>query len=175
MGICSAKPAEHGQFAQIEQAENARVEKEGVATRSAESKVVKLLLLGTGESGKSTIFKQMQILYQQGFSDYEKSTYRHVVRRNVVESMQTLLGGAARFGYKLSNPESEAAAKAMLDLDPLAAEFWVPQIVRYIQVLWVEQGRYARMASAAFGLAAPICSHQNQFSESIQIAVAGFS
>jgi GTPase SAR1 family protein len=139
MGICSAKPAEHGQFAQIEQAENARVEKEGVATRSAESKVVKLLLLGTGESGKSTIFKQMQILYQQGFSDYEKSTYRHVVRRNVVESMQTLLGGAARFGYKLSNPESEAAAKAMLDLDPLAAEFWVPQIVRYIQVLWVEQ------------------------------------
>lgn len=61
-----------------------------VARADALRTAVKLLLLGTGESGKSTIFKQMQILYQDGFSEYEKTTYRHVVRRNVVESMQTL-------------------------------------------------------------------------------------
>ena len=38
--------------------------------------------IGTGESGKSTIFKQMQILYTpEKFSEHEKASYRHVVRR----------------------------------------------------------------------------------------------
>jgi len=56
-----------------------------------------------------------------------------------VESMQTLLAGAARFGFKLNSPAAEESAKFVLELDPLAAEFWVPEIVRHIQTLWDQE------------------------------------
>jgi hypothetical protein len=86
-------------------------------------------------SGKSTIFKQMQILYQAGFSEFEKSTFRHVIRRNVVESMQTLIHGIMRFRLQLS-PQGEQAARFILSLDPLSADFWVQEIVTNIGILW---------------------------------------
>jgi GTPase SAR1 family protein len=117
-------------------AESSKLDKVLNSQQTDESKIIKLLLLGTGESGKSTIFKQMQILYQEGFSDFEKSTFRHVVRRNVVEAMQTLLHGAEKFGFHLSSHGSQVAAKFMVDLDPLAADFWQQEIVGYVKELW---------------------------------------
>jgi hypothetical protein len=77
----------------------------------------------------------MQILYQKGFSEFEKSTFKHVVRRNVVESMQTLLHGLQKFGLKLS-PEGDLAAQFINGLDPLSAHFWVDEIVYNISLLW---------------------------------------
>ena len=64
---------------------------------------------------------------QEGFSDLEKTTFKHVIRRNVVEvracdhhrlakvslgwqAMQTLIAGAEKFGYKFKNPVRAATA-----------------------------------------------------------------
>jgi guanine nucleotide-binding protein G(i) subunit alpha len=105
-----------------------------------ENKIIKLLLLGTGESGKSTIFKQMQILYgQEGFSENEKNTFRYVLRRNVVESMQTLLMGCQKFDVKFQNPNSDFAAKFIMNVDPLSAAFWVDEIAGHITELWTKE------------------------------------
>eukprot|EP00121_Abeoforma_whisleri_P006573 Awhi_evm1s5982 len=52
---------------------------------------VKLLLLGAGESGKSTIVKQMKIIHDEGFTDAERAAYKDVVCGNVVLSMQCIL------------------------------------------------------------------------------------
>ncbi|CCC13316.1 unnamed protein product [Sordaria macrospora k-hell] len=48
------------------------------------SKEVKLLLLGAGESGKSTVLKQMKLIYAQGFSKNEKLEWRP---KNMVQMM----------------------------------------------------------------------------------------
>jgi len=56
--------------------------------------VVKLLLLGPGESGKSTVFKQLKLIQtvsDKGFTDQERSTYKHVVHSNCVEQMRLLV------------------------------------------------------------------------------------
>jgi guanine nucleotide-binding protein G(o) subunit alpha len=110
-----------------------------------ENKILKLLLLGTGESGKSTIFKQMQILYEEGFSDIEKSTFRHVIRTNLVESMQALIAGAEKFGFPFKNRKSESAARCINNLDPLAADFWIQDIVQWVRQLWENEPAIAQV------------------------------
>ncbi|KAG6827076.1 guanine nucleotide-binding protein subunit alpha [Tricholoma furcatifolium] len=51
----------------------------------------KILLLGSGESGKSTIVKQMKIIHQSGFSQSELEAYRPVVYKNVLDSAHGVL------------------------------------------------------------------------------------
>jgi len=60
-------------------------------------KSVKLLLLGAGESGKSTIAKQMKILHQDGFSDAERRNFKPVVYANTVQSMVAILKAMEAF------------------------------------------------------------------------------
>ncbi|KAG6915448.1 hypothetical protein DXG01_011448 [Tephrocybe rancida] len=54
-------------------------------------KECKILLLGSGESGKSTIVKQMKIIHQSGFSQAELEAYRPVVYKNVLDSVHGVL------------------------------------------------------------------------------------
>jgi len=58
--------------------------------RKEEEEKVKLLLLGTGESGKSTIFKQMRILYGSPNTEDDLRWYGVVVRSNVVAAIRQL-------------------------------------------------------------------------------------
>jgi len=102
-----------------------------------EQKKIKVLLLGTGESGKSTIFKQMQILYENGFSDGETLRFQTVVRRNAVECMQSLIEGAEKvFKYEFELEGSKEAKEFFASLDPHRANFWTADVGRYVHQLW---------------------------------------
>jgi guanine nucleotide-binding protein subunit alpha, other len=45
---------------------------------------------GAGESGKSTVLKQMKLIYAQGFSKNERLEGKPVVFNNVVQSMRLI-------------------------------------------------------------------------------------
>jgi guanine nucleotide-binding protein G(i) subunit alpha len=62
-------------------------------------KECKILLLGSGESGKSTIVKQMKIIHLHGYTPEELLSYRSVVNRNVVESAHALVLAMRKFGF----------------------------------------------------------------------------
>ena len=49
---------------------------------------MKLLLLGAGESGKSTFLKQMRILHGKGYDEAALLEYRSVVYSNIVKGMK---------------------------------------------------------------------------------------
>ena len=53
----------------------------------------KILLLGAGESGKSTVVKQIKLIWKVGGgpSEKEKQEYILAIRRNSIEAIQTLL------------------------------------------------------------------------------------
>ncbi|KAJ7319418.1 G-protein alpha subunit [Mycena albidolilacea] len=53
-------------------------------------KECKILLLGSGESGKSTIVKQMKIIHQDGFSPDELRAWRPTIHRNAVDSARAV-------------------------------------------------------------------------------------
>lgn len=46
-----------------------------------------MLLLGAGESGKSTILKQMKLIHQGSYSDKERENYKEIIYSNTVQSM----------------------------------------------------------------------------------------
>lgn len=102
-----------------------------------DDRIIRVLLLGTGESGKSTILKQMRIIYQEeGFTNIEKETFKVVVRRNVVESMQTLLEGVETFGLTYDTAESKDAASHLMSIEAHDIDMWDKQIVNNIILLW---------------------------------------
>lgn len=47
----------------------------------------RLLLLGAGESGKSTIVKQMRILHVNGFSEREKKQKIEDIKKNIRDAI----------------------------------------------------------------------------------------
>ncbi|QQP39186.1 Uncharacterized protein FKW44_019984, partial [Caligus rogercresseyi] len=52
-------------------ATNREIESSLKKAHSSEKSVIKILLLGTGEAGKSTIIKQMKIIHNNGFESDE--------------------------------------------------------------------------------------------------------
>lgn len=77
------------------------IDKELRSTKKASSSEVKVLLLGTGASGKSTIARQMKILYMDGFTDKDTSIFTEIIFFNIIKNMKTLVVAAEKFGYDL--------------------------------------------------------------------------
>jgi len=89
-------------------------------------KPIKMLLLGAGESGKSTIFKQMKVINKDGYTKKELMEFVGIVHSNVCTSMKSMLGAFEKLGETMPDDikalelEFEAAT-ADDKLDPAAA------------------------------------------------------
>ncbi|KAI8612593.1 guanine nucleotide-binding protein G(o) subunit alpha [Chytriomyces sp. MP71] len=53
--------------------------------------LVKLLLLGAAETGKSTVLKQMKLIYGGGFTDLERQMCRNAIISNICSSIKALV------------------------------------------------------------------------------------
>lgn len=72
---------------------NQEIEKQLKKDKSNARKELKLLLLGCGESGKSTFIKQMRIIHGAGYSDDDKKGFCKLIFQNVFMSIQQILKG----------------------------------------------------------------------------------
>mmetsp|Transcript_41304 Transcript_41304/g.106892 ORF Transcript_41304/g.106892 Transcript_41304/m.106892 type:complete len:138 (-) Transcript_41304:4562-4975(-) len=93
----------------------------------------KLLLLGAGESGKSTFFKQMKILHKDGFSEEERLSYKEVIHSNTVLNMKTLINGAETLEKDLEE-EVKESADIVLEEETSAGYVLSPEIAEHIKV-----------------------------------------
>lgn len=74
----------------------------------------KILLLGSGESGKSTIVKQMKIIHQNGYTPEELEMYRLTVYKNLLECAKSLIAAYRQFDIE---PSSQKVRDYMTYLD----------------------------------------------------------
>uniref|UniRef100_A0A1I7XRD9 Guanine nucleotide-binding protein G(s) subunit alpha n=1 Tax=Heterorhabditis bacteriophora TaxID=37862 RepID=A0A1I7XRD9_HETBA len=102
----------------------------------------RLLLLGAGESGKSTIVKQMRILHINGFNEAEKMEKIKDIRRNIRDSMQVILRAMDEIDPKVTidDPSTQESREYILTTasDP---EFEYPQeFYEHVKRCWVDKG-----------------------------------
>lgn len=64
---------------------------------------VKILLLGSGESGKSTILKQMKIIHQNGYSQEDLLMYKTTVYKNLLDSAKSIVAALDQFNLSLED------------------------------------------------------------------------
>ncbi len=107
--------------------------------------LISFFILGTGESGKSTIVKQMKMIHNNGFPPEEIAEYRRDVFRNINEAMQQVLGAMEKIGIRFTGDvadESRRYAEYIKnnELDWTALDQLPSEFVQAINFLWVESG-----------------------------------
>nr|CAD7199271.1 unnamed protein product [Timema douglasi] len=78
---------------------------------------VKLLLLGAGESGKSTFLKQMRIIHGVKFEPELVKEYQHVIYQNIVRGMKVLTDARDKLGIPWENSKNCLYSDQILQFD----------------------------------------------------------
>jgi len=113
MGVCSSSAGLSPIEAQAVK-QSKEIENKMVADHLVDVAVKKLLLLGAGGSGKSTLFKQMISIYGKGFSDQDRAGYAKIICENIITAMKTLCSQALSMGLKVA---AEREAKEFMELE----------------------------------------------------------
>jgi len=122
---------------------NKEIEKQIQKDKQVYRATHRLLLLGAGESGKSTLVKQMRILHvEDPFSEEERLQKRDSIRTNVKDAVLTVAQAMSTISPKVSlvNPGSVPAYDYVIsncvspDFD-YPEEFWDA-----VEVLWADPG-----------------------------------
>jgi guanine nucleotide-binding protein G(i) subunit alpha len=105
------------------------------------SREVKLLLLGAGESGKSTIVKQMKIIHEKGFSQDECYLYRPVVFSNTIQSMIAIIRAMGQLKVDFGHPDRAEDARMLFARAGSAEDGELTQELALImKKLWKDSG-----------------------------------
>eukprot|EP00469_Lotharella_globosa_P006706 CAMPEP_0167786336 /NCGR_PEP_ID=MMETSP0111_2-20121227/8728_1 /TAXON_ID=91324 /ORGANISM="Lotharella globosa, Strain CCCM811" /LENGTH=366 /DNA_ID=CAMNT_0007677691 /DNA_START=49 /DNA_END=1150 /DNA_ORIENTATION=+ len=90
MGLCASGDAQGtAQEQERDRKINAGLRKQQKQVENEDAK--RMLLLGAGQSGKSTLFKQTQLLYGKKLAKEEMESYIPIIIGNTISSMQTLV------------------------------------------------------------------------------------
>ncbi|KAJ3380808.1 Guanine nucleotide-binding protein G(o) subunit alpha [Lobulomyces angularis] len=103
---------------------------------NAKEKISKLLLLGPGDSGKSTFNKQMRILYGEKFTEAEKEHYKKSIYENIIKTIQDIITGLENTGFIFEDEKLKECAKLIKEF--VLNDSISPKIVNSIITLWKE-------------------------------------
>ena len=102
---------------------------------------IKILLLGAGESGKSTFLKQMRIIHGEDFDDEARIEFRPTVYHNVMKGAKTLAKAVRNLNIPMQHDGNEEFCDI---LNNYKSNILEPQdFVQYVeplQALWEDSG-----------------------------------
>lgn len=118
------------------------IEKKLKAEKKQQAMTHKIPVVGAGESGKSTLIKQMQILYLKGFDDSSRREKVPDIRKNIRDGMLSITGAMSRIvpPVQLEHPEYQEYVQYIQE-KTTASDFDYPsQFFEICCKLWVDKG-----------------------------------
>ena len=106
---------------------------------SAREHIVKLLLLGAGESGKSTFVKQMKIIHRDGYSIDELNSFTTIIHSNLLTSTDEVIKAMDKLNITLHNPSNQACASKIINC-PTPVQRIPAEIGEKMKLLWQDDG-----------------------------------
>ncbi|XP_031652646.1 guanine nucleotide-binding protein G(olf) subunit alpha-like isoform X5 [Oncorhynchus kisutch] len=121
---------------------NKKIEKQLQKERQAYKATHRLLLLGAGESGKSTIVKQMRILHVNGFNAEEKKQKVLDIRKNVKDAIVTVVSAMSTLipPVPIGNPANESRIDYIKSIAPLSDFDYTEEFFEHAKQLWDDEG-----------------------------------
>lgn len=121
---------------------NKKIEKQLAKDKQLYRATHRLLLLGAGESGKSTLVKQMRILHTEGFSEQERLQKVEDIWKNVRDAILTITGAMSTLTppLEVEKPENQDRLDYIQDVASgpdfeFTEEFW-----ENTEALWHDKG-----------------------------------
>ncbi|KAG6875613.1 Guanine nucleotide-binding protein subunit alpha [Termitomyces sp. T32_za158] len=97
---------------------------------------IKMLLLGAGESGKSTILKQMKLIHHGGYNEQERDSYKEIIYSNTIQSMRAVLEALPHLSLAL-DPQNDAHSNIVLSLpSQIEADVFPCDVSDAMRSLW---------------------------------------
>ncbi|TFK64929.1 heterotrimeric G-protein alpha subunit, GPA3-like protein [Pluteus cervinus] len=121
-----------------EKADSDAIDKRLKEDNKRSEQTCKILLLGPGDSGKSTIVKQMKIIHQGGFSPTDLAEWRPVVYENVLESVKAVIIYMRKVNLECEEYSNRVLTEKILDFafqPPNSIDF-TPEIADAIHQVW---------------------------------------
>ncbi|KAF8886401.1 guanine nucleotide-binding protein subunit alpha [Mucidula mucida] len=144
MGNCSSSPADDP----AAKARNEEIENQLKKDRMTAKNEIKMLLLGAGESGKSTVLKQMKLIHHGGYNDQERDSYKEIIYSNTIQSMRAILEALPALSLNLA-PANEGAKSIILALpQQLDADTLAPDVLSSLNALWADHAITSAVARA---------------------------
>lgn len=106
---------------------NSEITKVAKTWDKQEQQTRKLLLLGSGSSGKSTIFKQLKCIHGTGIDPGERDESIHVIRQNCIAGILTIL----RKAHDLYDTNPEEYNKCKIDMEDEEIANAIQKILQY--------------------------------------------
>ncbi|XP_037654017.1 guanine nucleotide-binding protein subunit alpha-14 isoform X1 [Choloepus didactylus] len=136
MAGCCCLSAEEKESQRI----SAEIERQLRRDKKDARRELKLLLLGTGESGKSTFIKQMRIIHGCGYSDEDRKGFTKLVYQNIFTAMQAMIRAMdnLRIQYVCEQNKENAQIIREVEVDKVSA--LSRSQVEAIKQLWQDPG-----------------------------------
>ncbi|XP_029585039.1 guanine nucleotide-binding protein subunit alpha-13 [Salmo salar] len=111
-------------------------------------RLVKILLLGAGESGKSTFLKQMRIIHGQDFDQRAKEEFKATIFSNVIKGVRVLVDAREKLHIPWGEASNQRHGETMMGFDTRSARMAhgmvetrvFLQYLPSIRALWADTG-----------------------------------
>ncbi|TRZ02868.1 hypothetical protein DNTS_026733 [Danionella cerebrum] len=108
--------------------------------KKRERREIKVLLLGTGESGKTTFIKQMRIIHGKGFSEEDRRGYTRNVYQNIFTAMKAMTAAMDMLRIPYANVQNETFGKHFQEVDIRQVYQLDRRSIDGIRRLWADPG-----------------------------------